>query len=87
MGKIHWEYIVSQMLLQQCSLTGPVGQLFASRLGGSSSCPGDAPPLTTEPGSPVSDVLLQEKILGIHLEDGKKLERQKLDPRKNKTIT
>jgi hypothetical protein len=40
-----------------------------------------------EPGSPVSDVSLQEKNLGIHLEDGKKLERQKLDSRKNKTIT
>jgi hypothetical protein len=40
------------------SLTGPVGQPFASCLGGSSSGPGDAPTLTMEPGSPVSDVSL-----------------------------
>ncbi len=34
------------------SLTGPVGQSFACRLGGSGS--GDAPTLTMELGSPVS---------------------------------
>jgi hypothetical protein len=41
------------------SLTGPVGQPFASPLWGSISWPGDAPTLTIEPGSPVSDVSLQ----------------------------
>ncbi len=39
------------------SLTGPVGQPFASRLGGAAvHVHGDAPTLTMEPGSPVSDV-------------------------------
>ncbi len=40
------------------SLTGPVGQPFASRLGGCSLRPGDAPTLTMEPCSPVSDASL-----------------------------
>jgi hypothetical protein len=40
-------------------LTGPVGQQFASRLGGSSSRPRSASTLTMEPGSPVSNVLLR----------------------------
>jgi hypothetical protein len=38
------------------SLTGPVGQLFASHPVGSGSCPWHAPKLTMEPGSPVSNV-------------------------------
>jgi hypothetical protein len=37
-----------------------------------------------ELGSPVSDVSLQEKNLGIQFGDGKKLERQKADTRKTK---
>jgi hypothetical protein len=41
------------------SLTGPVGQPFASHLGGQRGTrPRDAPTITIEPGSPVSDVLL-----------------------------
>jgi hypothetical protein len=40
------------------SLTGPVGKPFASHLGGSGLCPGDAPTLTIEQGSLASDVLL-----------------------------
>ncbi len=40
------------------SLTGPVGQPFASRLEGSGSHPGDEPTLTMEPGSPVSNVFI-----------------------------
>jgi hypothetical protein len=41
------------------SLTGPVGQPFASRLGGQQFVSCDAPTPTTEPGSPVCDVSLQ----------------------------
>ncbi len=40
------------------SPTGPVGQLFAFSLGGSSLYPENAPTLAMEPGSPVTDVLL-----------------------------
>jgi hypothetical protein len=40
------------------SLTGPVGQLFASRLG---LHPGEAPTLPMKLGSPVSDVSLQQQ--------------------------
>jgi hypothetical protein len=40
------------------SRTGPVGQLFAFSLGGSSLYPENAPTLAMEPGSPVTDVLL-----------------------------
>ncbi len=47
------------------SLTGPVGQPFASRLGGSGSRPMVALTLTMEPGSPVSNVLLQVYVWAI----------------------
>jgi hypothetical protein len=49
------------------SLTGPVGQPFASRIGDSGSRPGDAPALTIEPDSPVSDVSLQRTISRLRL--------------------
>ncbi len=38
-----------------------MGQPFASHPGGSDSCPGDAPTLTMEPGSPVSDASQQNR--------------------------
>ncbi len=47
------------------SLTGPMGQPFASRLGGHGSCTRDAPSLTMEPGSHVSAVSLQEGTNGL----------------------
>ncbi len=42
------------------------GSPFASRLGGSGWCPGDAPTITMEQGSPVSNVLLQHEQYNIH---------------------
>jgi hypothetical protein len=50
---------VEALQLHSKTQSSPVGQPFASHLGGSGLHTGDALTLTMEPGPPVSDVLLQ----------------------------
>ncbi len=51
-------YCEAPVFLHHCQSHWSSGSPFASRLWGSGSRPGDAPTLTVEPGSPVSDVSL-----------------------------